>query len=177
MNGAMAFIKRNAVTLLLFLSLAGFVAYQRIPMYLHNRSAMEKPPAMLDGRSLEGQQYTLGSLQGKVVVISFWATWCMPCRAEIPMLNSIYEELHDQGLVILGITAEPASVVQDFLKDRPISYPVVIDQGAAITNRYKVQAFPTLVVIDREGKIVDRATGLDFFVKWKLRHRVTGSYF
>ena len=111
------------------------------------------------------------------VLFCFWATWCMPCRAEIPILNSIYDELHDEGLVILGITAEEEAVVQGFLKDRPISYPVVIDDLGRITNRYGIQAYPTLVMIDRDGNMVDRATGLDVLLKWKIRNRVTGSFF
>ena len=176
MSGLMGFIKRNAVTLVLFALVLGFVLYRRVPAYLENKRAMEQPPAQFQATSLTGTSYSLESLKGKFVVLSFWATWCMPCRAEIPILNSIYEELHDDGLVILGITAEENAVVQDFLADRPVSYPVILDEYGSITNRYSVQAYPTLVLIDKNGKVVDRAMGLDPLIKWKIRKRVTGSY-
>lgn len=177
MQGLIDFLKRNAVTLVLFGAVLGFVAYQKVPVYMANKKALERPPAAFQANSLEGQSFSLESLRGKFVVISFWATWCMPCRAEIPILNSIYDELHDEGLVILGITAEEEAVVQGFLKDRPISYPVVIDDLGRITNRYGIQAYPTLVMIDRDGNMVDRATGLDVLLKWKIRNRVTGNFF
>lgn len=177
MQSLYGFLKRNAVTLVLFGAVLAFVAYQKIPLYMANKAAMEKPPAEFQASSIDGESFNLEDLRGKFVVLSFWATWCMPCRAEIPILNSVFEELHDEGLVILGITAEEQSVVQDFLKDRAVSYPVIIDEYGSITNRYGVRAFPTLVMIDRDGRIVDRATGLDFLLKWKLRNRVTGNYF
>lgn len=170
------FFKRNAITITVFTFLLGFVAYQKLPVYLANQRALEKPPASFEARSLSGQKFRLEDLKGKFVVLSFWATWCMPCRAEIPILNSVFDELHDEGLVILGITAEEEAVVQEFLKDRPVSYPVILDEMGTITHRYRIQAFPTLVFIDREGNLVDRSSGLDFLLKWKIRNRVTGSY-
>ncbi len=173
----MGFIKRNAVTLVLFAFVLGIVAYRKIPTYMENRRAMEEPPARFQVQSIDGESYSLESLEGKFVVLSFWATWCMPCRAEIPILNSIYEELHDDGLVVLGITAEENAVVQDFLSERPISYPVVLDEYGSLSNRYSIQAYPTLVMIDPEGNLVDRTTGLDPLLKWKIRKHVTGSYF
>ncbi|MCB1170638.1 MAG: TlpA family protein disulfide reductase [Leptospiraceae bacterium] len=176
MRGFLEFMKRNAVTVTLFAVVLGYVAYQRIPQYFANQAALEKPPVPFEATSLDGQKYSLESLKGKFVVISFWATWCMPCRAEIPILNSVFEELHGEGLVILGITAEQKSVVQEFLKDTHIQYPVIVDDYGRITSRYGVQAFPTLVMIDRQGNLVDRGAGLDFFIKWKIRNRVTGSY-
>ncbi|MCB1140481.1 MAG: TlpA family protein disulfide reductase [Leptospiraceae bacterium] len=176
MRGFLDFIKRNAVTMTLVAVALGYVAYQRIPQYFANQAALERPPAAFEAASLDGGQYTLDSLKGKFVVISFWATWCMPCRAEIPMLNSVFEELHGEGLVILGITAEEKSVVQEFLKDTTVQYPVIIDEYGRITSRYGVQAFPTLIMIDRQGNLVDRGSGLDFFIKWKIRKQVTGSY-
>lgn len=106
-------------------------------------------------RSIEGdEEVTLESLQGKVVLLDFWATTCPPCIRQMRDLEIIHDRLAAQDVVILGINTEGASAarLREFARERQVSYQVLIDQGLA-TERYSVNQLPTLYIIDREGKI------------------------
>ncbi len=112
-------------------------------------------------QSLEGKPVKLSDFKGKVVLLNFWATWCPPCRAEIPDLISLQKQYAPQGLVILGISmdeAEPASVAR-FAKRMEINYPVVIGTAETAEAYGGVAVLPTTFVIDRAGNIVDGLEG------------------
>ncbi len=103
---------------------------------------------------LQGKSWTLKSLQGKVVLVNFWATWCPPCRKEMPDLDALYNRFKEQGLVVLAISDEEASKVTPFISQRNISYPILLDPGRKVNDLFAVQGIPKSFVFDRGGKLV-----------------------
>jgi peroxiredoxin len=103
---------------------------------------------------LQGKTWNLKELKGKVVLVNFWATWCPPCRKEMPDLNALYQRFKDQGFVILAISDEEADKVKPFIAERNISYPVMLDPGRKVNELFQVQGIPKSFVYDREGKLV-----------------------
>lgn len=109
-----------------------------------------------DGKALE-----LKSLTGKVVVVNFWATWCPPCRAEIPGMQEVYEKYKSKGLEIVGVSLDRDGwrAVTPFLQKTKMTYPVVMG-GQEVAEAYGgISAIPTSFVIDRKGKIVKHHVG------------------
>jgi len=103
---------------------------------------------------LEGHEWTLKSLRGKVVLVNFWATWCPPCRKEIPDLEALYKRFKGQGLVVLGISDDDATKVRAFARHEKIGYPVLLDSGRKVTKLYSVVGIPMSFVYDRSCKLV-----------------------
>ncbi|MEX0602919.1 MAG: TlpA disulfide reductase family protein [Bacteroidota bacterium] len=112
--------------------------------------------ALLDGTTVE-----FNKLNGKVVVLNFWATWCGPCKAEIPGFLEVYDKYREEGLEIVGISLDrgPAPEVRNFVKRYNINYPVGIDDGTIADLYGGIQAIPTTFVIDRTGRIVKQHVG------------------
>ncbi len=104
-------------------------------------------------KDLDGKTWTLKQLHGKVVLVNFWATWCPPCRKEMPDLETLYERFKDQGLVILSISDEEADKVKPFIAERKIQYPILLD-GGKVHKLFEVEGIPKSFVYDREGKLV-----------------------
>lgn len=102
---------------------------------------------------LKGKSWTLQDLHGHVVLVNFWATWCPPCRKEMPDLNALYEQFKNQGLVILAISDEDASKVTPYLKLHPVSYPILLDPGRKVNDQFHIQGIPKSFVYDRNGKL------------------------
>jgi len=103
---------------------------------------------------LQGKTWSLRELKGKVVLVNFWATWCPPCRKEMPDLNTLYQRFKDQGFVILAISDEEADKVKPFIAESNISYPILLDPGRKVNELFQVQGIPKSFVYDREGKLV-----------------------
>lgn len=111
---------------------------------------------------LKGRPVQLAKLRGKVVAINFWATWCGPCRVEMPSLAKVYDKYREKGLEIVGISLDQggAQVVQDFVHKHGIKFPVVLDT-AHVAQRYGgVTGIPTTFIIDRQGRIANKQIGL-----------------
>ena len=103
---------------------------------------------------LEGNSVTLSEYRGKVVFINFWATWCPPCRAEMPDIESLYQEYKDKGLVVIGIDiGEPEATVRQFVQRGGYSWTFVLDNTGGVAANYNIRAIPTSFFIDREGVI------------------------
>ncbi len=103
---------------------------------------------------LQGKPWNLRSLRGKVVLVNFWATWCPPCRKEMPDLDALYQRYQEQGFVILAISDEEAAKVTPFIAERKISYPILLDPGRKVNDLFQVEGIPKSFVYDREGKLV-----------------------
>jgi thiol-disulfide isomerase/thioredoxin len=119
-----------------------------------------KAAAAFDIKSVDGKSYSLASLKGKPVLLDFWATWCGPCRAAMPVVEKMYQDFKAQGFVVLAVDAgEERATVEEFLKKAPLPYPVLLSGASNIAESYHVQAFPTFVMIGRDGKIVAHQIG------------------
>jgi len=102
--------------------------------------------------SLDGEEIALSALKGKVVVLDFWATWCGPCRKEIPHLVNLYNKYKERGLIILGIGLDDKDQLVQFHNENNISYPILIGTKEVARN-FEVQAIPRTLFIDKKGKI------------------------
>jgi peroxiredoxin len=104
---------------------------------------------------LQGKSWTLKDMKGKVVLVNFWATWCPPCQKEMPDLEVLYNRFKAQGFVILGISEdEETDKVGPFIRERKISFPILLDPGQKVNNLFQVDGIPKSYVYDREGKLV-----------------------
>jgi thiol-disulfide isomerase/thioredoxin len=107
-----------------------------------------------------GGRRTLKDMAGKVVFLNFWATWCGPCRQEMPSMETLYQRFKDQGLEILAVDCrEDASLVSWFMNEYKLSFPAALDTSGRIAAIYGITAFPTTYIIDREGFIITRIVG------------------
>lgn len=115
----------------------------------------------LKTKSLDGADFDLASLRGKVVLLDFWALWCDPCKRELPALQKLHQEFRDQGLVVVGVNIDDQSAaIADFLKSFSIPYPLVaLPSSHDLVSALAINAFPTVVLIDRDGKIVSYEVG------------------
>jgi len=108
----------------------------------------------------EGQPTSLGQLQGTPVLVNFWATWCSPCRYEMPFLQQIYEEKPGDELVMLVVNVgEGSSDVSQFMESAGFSFTVLLDKQAAVARRYNVTGIPATFFIDKEGVIQEIQVG------------------
>jgi peroxiredoxin len=105
-------------------------------------------------KDLSGKTWTFAGLRGKVVLVNFWATWCPPCRKEMPDLETLYGRFSSKGLVVLGISDEEAAKVEPFIRERKVSFPVLLDPGRKVNEMFVVEGIPKSFVYDREGKLV-----------------------
>jgi len=113
--------------------------------------------------NLRGGNSSLADYKGKVVLLNFWATWCMPCRAEMPGMETIWKKYKDQGLVIAAISVDEGSPkrIETFSKLLDLSFPILLDPESEVSDLYKVSNMPTSFLIDRNGKIISRIVGTE----------------
>lgn len=125
-------------------------------------------PAMLAGapaasfpvKALNGAPDSLENYRGKVVLVNLWATWCPPCRDEVPALETLYRQYQSKGLVVLGIDqGESAKVAGEFARKFNVTYPVLLDDGQQYGRAYSALGLPTSILVDRSGKIVKGVDG------------------
>src|SRR6267378_1948344 len=112
----------------------------------------ERPEFAL--QDLAGKEWKFSDLRGKVVVVNFWATWCPPCRKEMPDLETLYKQFKDQGLVILAISDEDAGKVGPFIAEQKVTYPILLDPGRKVNELFQIEGIPKTFVYDRSGKLV-----------------------
>ena len=123
----------------------------------NNEADIEKADFSL--KDLRGKKFTLSELRGKIVLVNFWATWCGPCRLEMPDLDVIYTHYEPQGLVILSITDEDAFKVASFIGQMGYHPPVLLDPGGKVHKQFHITGIPNTYVFNRDGKLV--AEGMD----------------
>jgi len=117
-------------------------------------------------KDLNNKKWTLSQLRGKIVLVNFWATWCPPCRTEMPNLDLIYTHFASEGLVILSITDENPFTVNSLLQGKNYHPPVLIDSGGAVHKQFHITGIPQTFVFDRDGKLtgvaIDQSTQRQF---------------
>lgn len=105
-------------------------------------------------KSLGGKNLKLSEMAGNVVLINFWASWCGPCREEMPLLNAMHNKYEPLGFTVLGVNVEEqAENARGFLKDFPVDFPILLDDRNQVSKLYNVVAMPTTVVVDRDGNM------------------------
>ena len=101
-----------------------------------------------------GGEVHLNDLKGQVVMINFWASWCGPCRQEMPLLQQIQAKYEPLGFTLLGVNVEPDSAeAEKWLMNVPVSFPILFDRANAVSAQFGVEAMPSSVLIDREGHV------------------------
>jgi len=112
------------------------------------------------GRRLDASPLTLADLHGRVVVLNFWATWCLECRPQMPVLEGLHRRFGPRGLVIVGVNArEDDAAVRRYAADLALSFPIVLDVAGTINATYGVIGLPTTFVIGRDGRAVALGVG------------------
>ncbi len=109
--------------------------------------------------SQRGSEWRLSEARGKVVLLNFWASWCGPCRKEIPHLQDLHERYSDAGLEVAAITDENADVAAGFLEEMGVTYRALHDTDSQVFDRYRVRAIPLTLIVGRDGRLVRRIEG------------------
>jgi thiol-disulfide isomerase/thioredoxin len=149
-------------TLVLALSAAGslFLAAPARAAYVVRPWPADKPVPALELSDLDGKPWRLGALAGKVVVLNFWATWCEPCRAEMPSLQTLAARHRDAGLVVVAVNyREPAALVRSFLERTPFAATVLLDADGDAASQWTPHVFPSTVLIGRDGRPASMVLG------------------
>ena len=157
--------KRIIYGVVLLLSL-GWIWYSIIPNGIENRqieavqTGFVAPDFTL--KTPAGAEFTLASLRGRVVLVNFWASWCPPCKAEMPALQKVYQAYKDEGFVILAVDStsqDSIENVQKFVNENNINFPILLDQSGEVSNLYRIQSLPTSFFIGTDGVIREIVIG------------------
>ena len=110
---------------------------------------------------MDGQQVSLSQFRGKVVILNFWATWCPPCREEMPSMEKLYRDYKDKGLVMLAVNVDDngRKAVEKMLHKTPYTFPILLDNKQVAQKTYGVFRFPESFIIDRNGVVVEKIIG------------------
>lgn len=123
-----------------------------LPALAADPTGAPAPQFTLAARS--GSSVSLAQYKGQVVMLNFWASWCGPCRQEMPLLESIYKKYNRLGFTLIGVNVEPDSnAANDWLKQTPVSFPILYDKESKVSKMYDVAGMPSTVIIDRSGKV------------------------
>ena len=118
------------------------------------------PDFSLEG--IDGRSITLSDLRGQVILINFWASWCPPCRAEMPALQNIYADYSDRGLVVLAVNAtnqDELAIIQTFITEHDLTFPIPLDTNGTVNALYEVRSLPTTFFISPDGVITEVIIG------------------
>jgi len=111
-------------------------------------------------QDLSGKSHTLSDYRGKLVFLNFWATWCPPCRSEMPSMQKLYEKADKKKFVMLAVNAkEDVATVRAFAQKNGYTFPILLDPDYKISGKYQVQAIPLTFLVDQQGNIIGRICG------------------
>jgi peroxiredoxin len=120
----------------------------------------ETTPPEFSLRTLEGRTVSLAGLRGQVVLLNFWATWCLECRPEMPALETLHRRFGARGLAVVGVnTREGPMVVRNYVRELHLTFPLLLDSDGTVTRRYGVIGLPTTFLFGRNGRAVALAVG------------------
>lgn len=110
---------------------------------------------------INGKKVSFSEFKGMVVVLNFWATWCGPCRAEMPSLNNLYNEYKDKGFVVLAVSVDTSEKpVKSFAREHKLAFPILMDKDKAVSfDEYTVLGLPTTFLIDKNGVVIEKIMG------------------
>ena len=151
-----------------YVELAQLVRYEHVqassdsPQFAASMSKLEaadraRQQADFTLTDLQGKTWALSQLRGKVVLVNFWATWCPPCRKEMPDLQTLYNRFQGQGFVVLAISDEDPGKVKPFVAERNVAYPVLLDPGRKVNELFQVEGIPKSFLYDQRGNLVAQA--------------------
>lgn len=112
--------------------------------------------------TLDGESYTVSELRGQAILINLWATWCPPCRAEMPAIQKLYDEYKDQGFVLLAVNMtyqDDLFAIEPFMQDYGLSFPILLDETGDVARKYELRSLPSSFFVDRDGLIQEVVIG------------------
>lgn len=125
-------------------------------------AAAQEPAPSVKLQKLDATRFSLDALKGNVIVLDFWASWCVPCRTSFPFLDALQSKYESQGLKVVGLTLEEdGDAVAAFLDQVPVRFPIARDPSGGAGEAFRVVAMPTTFLLDREGRVVARFEGGD----------------
>lgn len=169
MNAATVIKSKNSWNLFLaavILIGAGWIYLTRMPSI--GNAGGSPPPSPMEGFSAPGftldllgsnkpnEKISLSDLRGQVVMINFWATWCPPCREEMPAIQSVYEDYQDEGFVVLAVNTtfqDNEFDIIDFIDEYGLSFPVLLDRSGEVSQKYQLRGLPSTYFVDKKGVI------------------------
>jgi len=136
------------------------------------RVRQEAPAFTLPDTQGEPVELRAVAQRNKVVLVSFWATWCGPCRIELPHFVKLYKDKSGRGLEILAVNEDrEEGKLAQYLKERPLSFPVLVDKDGEVAKQYGVEAFPTSVLVDSNGRVLAVVDGVQPYLEYQIdRH-------
>ena len=112
------------------------------------------PAPAFELNSNSGKSVSLAELKGQIVLVNFWASWCGPCRQEMPILEQLNHQYHNKGVALIGVNVEPdTAAATAWLKATPVSFPILYDVDSKVSKLYEVQGMPNTVILDRKGVV------------------------
>jgi peroxiredoxin len=163
-------VKRNVIVLAVVAAVVALMLFTGVRMARTNAATVKMRSVGKNGsvapdfelKSLDGKQVRLSDYRGKAVLLNFWATWCAPCKIEMPWFVELQKEYGPEGLQIVGVAMDDATPkeIADFAKEMGVNYPVLIGKEAVGDAYGGVEFLPTTFFIDRQGRVVDRVFGL-----------------
>jgi thiol-disulfide isomerase/thioredoxin len=134
-------------------ALGGMVAGPARAAHMVRAWGAGRPVPRLELSDLDGKPWDLAAMRGQVVVMNFWATWCEPCRAEMPSLGAMAQRLEQEGVVVVAINYQEAvPAIRRFLEAQPVALPILLDRNGAATGAWTPRVFPSTVLVDRAGQ-------------------------
>ena len=171
--------RQQQITTLLFISGAGLVLLALAVLLIRNPAPQVAGPAKIGAalgnfslKDIHGATVQLSDFAGKTVLVNAWATWCPPCKAEMPDLNTYYQAHQDEGFVILAINAgDPVGDAAAFAEQNRLAFPVLVDPNTALLDSMRINSFPTSILVGSDGLV--KSIHIGMFTPETLEQEIT----